>query len=119
MNGHLYGHADGNHKWRHWACLELETGITMYSVAGLPAKASETLTYADGMLYLLGEPGNVALMPADPDSFDITSQFQLPEGVRDPSGLIRLCAVDASTSGTEISSMPMTSVQKRPLTEEQ
>jgi outer membrane protein assembly factor BamB len=84
VNGYLYGHADGNHKWRHWACLELETGKTMYSVAGLPAEASGTLTYADGMLYLLGEPGNVALMSADPESFDITSQFQLPKGGKGP-----------------------------------
>jgi hypothetical protein len=34
----LYGHADGNHKWRHWACLELKTGKTMYSVEGLPSE---------------------------------------------------------------------------------
>ncbi|MBM3212584.1 PQQ-like beta-propeller repeat protein, partial [Candidatus Poribacteria bacterium] len=54
IDGYLYGHADGNHKWRHWACLELKTGKTMYSVEGLPSGASGSLTYADGMLYLLG-----------------------------------------------------------------
>ncbi len=79
VDGYLYGHADGNHKWRHWACLELKTGKTMYSVEGLPAKASGTLTYADGMLYLLGEPGNVALVPADPNGFNMVSQFELPK----------------------------------------
>ncbi|MBD3183024.1 PQQ-binding-like beta-propeller repeat protein [Candidatus Poribacteria bacterium] len=79
VDSYLYGHADGNHKWRHWACLDAETGETMYSVDGLPAKASGTLTYADGMLYLLGQPGNVALMPASPDGFNIVSKFQLPE----------------------------------------
>ncbi|MFC1718081.1 PQQ-binding-like beta-propeller repeat protein [Candidatus Poribacteria bacterium] len=79
VDGYLYGHADGNHKWRHWACLELKTGKTMYSVDGLPAEASGTLTYADGMLYLLGQPGNVALMPATPEGFNIVSQFQLPK----------------------------------------
>jgi len=85
VDGYLYGHADGNHKWRHWACLELKTGRTMYSVEGLPAKASGTLTYADGMLYLLGEPGNVALMPANPESFSIVSQFQLPREGKSPA----------------------------------
>ena len=85
VDGYLYGHADGNHKWRHWACLEFSTGKTMYSVDGLPAKASGTITYADGMLYLLGEPGNVALMPADPEGFNIVSQFQLPEDGKGPA----------------------------------
>jgi outer membrane protein assembly factor BamB len=85
VNGYLYGHADGNHKWRHWACLELETGKTMYSVDGLPAGASGTLTYADGMLYLIGEPGNVALVPADPNNFNIVSQFQLPKEGEGPA----------------------------------
>ena len=84
VDGYLYGHADGNHKWRHWACLELKTGKTMYSVEGLPAKASGTLTYADGMLYLVGEPGNVAIMPANPEGFNIVSQFQLPKDGKGP-----------------------------------
>ena len=84
VDGYLYGHADGNHKWRHWACLELETGKTMYSVDGLPAGASGTQTYADGMLYLLGETGKVALMPADPNGFNIVSQFQIPKGGEGP-----------------------------------
>jgi outer membrane protein assembly factor BamB len=79
VNGYLYGHADGDHKWRHWACIELETGKTMYSVNGLPAGASGVQTYADGMLYMIGEPGNVALMPTDPNGYNIVSQFQLPK----------------------------------------
>jgi outer membrane protein assembly factor BamB len=80
LDGYLYGHADGNHKWRHWACLELETGKTMYSVEGLTVDRSAALTYADGMLYLLSDQGTVALMPADPEGFNIVSQFQLPKG---------------------------------------
>jgi outer membrane protein assembly factor BamB len=83
VDGYLYGHADGNHKWRHWACLEYETGRTMYAVAGLSG-ATGTLTYADGMLYLLGENGDVALMPADPKGFNIISQFKLPKEDKGP-----------------------------------
>jgi len=84
VDGYLYGHADGNHKWRHWACLELETGKTMYSVDGLPVDRSATLTYADDMLYLLTDGGIVALMPASPEGFNIISQFQLPKESKGP-----------------------------------
>lgn len=85
VDGYLYGQADGNQKRRHWACLELKTGKTMYSVDGLPVKDVGTLTYADGMLYLLGDPGNVALVPASPEGFDIVSQFQLPKDGKGPA----------------------------------
>ncbi len=71
VDGYLYGQADGNQKQRHWACLELKTGKTMYSVDGLPVKDVGTLTYADGMLYLLSDPGNVALVPASPEGYNI------------------------------------------------
>lgn len=83
IDGYLYGHADGNHKWRHWACLELETGKTMYAVDGLPG-ATGTQTYADGMLYLLGESGDVALMPPNPNGFNIISRFKLPKEDNSP-----------------------------------
>jgi len=85
VDGYLYGHADGNHKWRHWACLELNTGKTMYSVEGLSVTRSAALTYADGMLYLLSDRGDVALVPATPDGFNIVSQFQLPKGGKGPA----------------------------------
>lgn len=85
VDGYFYGHADGNHKWRHWACLELKTGKTMYSVKGLPVERSATLTYADSMLYLLSDRGTVALMPANPKGFDIVSQFQLPKEGKGPT----------------------------------
>jgi outer membrane protein assembly factor BamB len=84
IDGYLYGHADGNHKWRHWACLDMETGETMYSVEGLPTNATGTLTYADGMLYVLSDTGAVALVSPNPEGFSIVSQFQLPRVVKEP-----------------------------------
>lgn len=56
----------------------------MYSVEGLPVTRSAALTYADDMLYLLSDRGAVALMPANPESFSIVSQFQLPKGGKGP-----------------------------------
>ena len=85
IDGHLYGHADGNHRNRHWACLDWKTGKTMYSVKGLPTKKSGTLTYADGLLYVLCDSGTVALVPPVPDGFEIVSQFRLPAGGKGPT----------------------------------
>jgi len=78
VDGYLYGHADGNHRHRHWACLDWRTGKTAYSVPGLPVKRSATTTYADGMLYLVSDQGEVALVEATPDQYEITSRFRLP-----------------------------------------
>ncbi len=85
VGGYLYGQADGNHRDRHWACLDWRTGKTMYSVKGLPGKRSGTLTCADGMLYLLSDMGTVALMPPDPGDFRIISRFTLPAGGEGPA----------------------------------
>lgn len=79
VDGYLYGFADGNHRDRHWACLDWKTGKTMYSTKGLVGPRSATLTYADGMLYVMNERGVVALVPARPETFEIVSQFELPK----------------------------------------
>jgi len=80
----LFGQADGNHKRRHWACLRWKTGKTSYAVEGLPVKRSGTLTYADGMLYVLSDRGTVALLTPTPEKFDVVSRFSLPEGGKGP-----------------------------------
>ncbi|MEN6498523.1 MAG: PQQ-binding-like beta-propeller repeat protein [Thermoguttaceae bacterium] len=79
VDGYLYGLADGNHRNRHWACLAWDTGETQYATKGLEGPRSATLTYAEGMLYLVNERGTVALLPARPDGFELVSQFKLPK----------------------------------------
>lgn len=78
-DGHLYGLADGNHKRRHWACVDWETGEQTYDAKG-PGRSSAATSYADGMLYLLGDDRTVALVPANPQDFEVVSQFELPKG---------------------------------------
>jgi outer membrane protein assembly factor BamB len=85
VDGHLYGQADGNHKHRHWACLEWKTGRTMWSVDGLPCARSGAVTCADGLLYLLSDRGTVALFRPTPQAFTIVSQFDLPRQGKGPS----------------------------------
>ncbi len=76
LNGYLFGHGEGKRK-SHYACVEFNTGRTMYSVDGLPGQ-SVSQTTADNMLYMLSEKGEVALMKPDPKKFDPVSRFFLP-----------------------------------------
>ena len=70
-NGYIYG----NHE-RGVACLELKTGRKQWFDKGV-GKCS--ITYADGMLYLLGEnDGAVGLAPASPDGFKLAGRFSVP-----------------------------------------
>jgi len=85
VNGYLYGHADGNHKHRHWACLEWKSGRTMWTSDEMPGPRSGTVSCADGMLYLMDEKCNVALARADPQKLEIVSRFQLPAPGKNPS----------------------------------
>lgn len=79
-DGYLFGHADGNHRQRHWACIEWATGKTMYTAQGLGAKRSGAVTLAGGMIYALGDEGAMGLVRATPKGFEIVSQFELPKG---------------------------------------
>jgi len=81
LDGHLYGScltaATGP-----WSCLELMTGKQTYGGDGI-GRAS--VTYADGMLYLLGYRRTVALVRPDPRAFQAVSRFTLPPRGRGPS----------------------------------
>jgi len=79
LDGYLYGLADGGHKQRRWACIEWRTGKTMYQTEPLRGSTA-TLTWADGMFYLVGPRGEVTLQRPDPREFKIVSQFTLPKG---------------------------------------
>lgn len=85
VNGALYGHADGNHKQRHWAALDWATGRTLWTSDAFPGPRSGAMTTAGGMLYLLNEKRQVALVRADPAKLDIVSQFELPAEGEGPS----------------------------------
>jgi outer membrane protein assembly factor BamB len=85
LDGYLYGHADGNHQKRHWACIEWKTGKTMWTSNELQGPRSGCLTTADGMLYVMDEKCMVGLVPVNPEKFEIVSQFRLPKQEPGPS----------------------------------
>lgn len=76
LDSYLYGVADRNSNAK-WICLDWKTGKTMYAERGL---GQGSLTYADGMLYVLSERGKVGMVQPTPTSHDVTSTFQIPKG---------------------------------------
>ena len=54
----------------------------MWSDPQLAGRASATLTYADGMLYVVSDRGEIALVRPNPKRLEIVSQFQLPKDGR-------------------------------------
>ncbi len=71
IDGHVYGSGSDAGKW---FCLDFMTGKEKWSTKG-----KGSLTYADGMLYLLDERGTVSLVKPSPDKFDLASSFTLPK----------------------------------------
>ncbi len=55
----------------------------MFVEEGIGKKGS--LTYADGMLYVMDERGNVGLVKPTPTAHDIISRFRIPEGGQGPT----------------------------------
>jgi len=75
VNGYIYG----NHK-NGWACLDMKTGQTKWKVQprAAPGVGKGAITYADGMLYTLGEEGVMGLAEANPNEYKPVSSFRLP-----------------------------------------
>jgi outer membrane protein assembly factor BamB len=71
-NGYLYG--SGTNK-KEWFCLDFASGKKMWNIRG-----KGSLTYADGMLYLLDEKGTMKLVKADPGKYECTGEFTIPKG---------------------------------------
>lgn len=72
-NGYLYGSGSNS---RGWFCLDFLTGKQIWRIEG-----KGSLTYADGMLFLLDErSGVIKLVKAIPDKFVLSGEFKVPKG---------------------------------------
>jgi outer membrane protein assembly factor BamB len=82
LNGYIYGSnwlskADGN-----WCCIEWNTGRTMWEEHW---KCKGSIIAAEGMLYIYEEKnGNVGLVKASPEKFDLVSTFKITRGKNGP-----------------------------------
>lgn len=71
--GNLYGSGSQS---KGWFCVDFLTGEQKWRSTGEEA----AITYADGMLYFLGQRGTMTLVRATPDKYKVTGSFRIPEG---------------------------------------
>lgn len=76
-NGYLYGSNWQNNKKGKWVCMNWDSGEIM-SVTAWDTKGA--MIMADGLLYCYNERGTVGIVKPDPDSFEVISQFKIPNG---------------------------------------
>ncbi len=82
VNGYIYGanwlhNGDGN-----WCCIDWETGEKMWEEHW---NCKGSVISAEGMLYIYDEKrGNVGLLRANPEKFDLVSSFQVTQGSAGP-----------------------------------
>jgi outer membrane protein assembly factor BamB len=85
VDGHIYGHSEV----LRWICQNLKSGkITWKEREALDTK-SGAITAADGMLYLFTEDGDVGLVKANPEKFELVSEFKLPQLSQYPQKLAK------------------------------
>jgi outer membrane protein assembly factor BamB len=71
-NGFLYGSGSNS---RGWFCLDFLTGKQIWKTEG-----KGSVTYADGMLYMLDERGAMRLVRAMPEKYEKAGEFKVPKG---------------------------------------
>jgi len=78
VDGFLYGSNFTGRNTGKWLCMNWDTGEIKW-IAGFFNKGP--IIYADGMLYVYEEKrGNMALVKADPEKFELISTFRISEG---------------------------------------
>ena len=65
VDGYIYGSGDNNREWR---CVDWETGKEKYAEKTV---GKGVVIYADGMLYCYSDRGELALVEASPEGFNI------------------------------------------------
>ncbi len=78
VDGYIYGANWLNNKNGNWVCLDWETGEVKYEEKW---HTKGSIIAADGMLYCYEEKkGNVALVTASPEKFNVVSTFRITQG---------------------------------------
>ncbi|MFZ0281939.1 MAG: PQQ-binding-like beta-propeller repeat protein, partial [Bacteroidales bacterium] len=70
--GFLYGSGSNS---KGWFCLDFLTGKQIWKSTG-----QGSVTYAEGMLYLLDERGTMKLVRASSEKFELSGEFKVPQG---------------------------------------
>jgi outer membrane protein assembly factor BamB len=76
LGDYIYGSGSG-YKERVWYCVDWTTGEIKYKETGLGMGVT---IYADGLFYCYTDKGEMALVKATPEKFEIISQFMIEKG---------------------------------------
>jgi outer membrane protein assembly factor BamB len=82
LDGFLYG-ISYEYKNGLFMCVDWKTGETRYESKSLGKGSS--LTWAEGLIYLFRDNGEMLLVRPNPEKYDVISQFSLPEGGEGPT----------------------------------
>lgn len=82
VNGYLYGSNWLNNATGNWCCIDWATGKKMWEQ---PWNCKGSIIAAEGLLYIYDEKqGNVGLVRATPEKFDLISSFKVTLGSAGP-----------------------------------
>lgn len=81
LDGYVYG-STLTARGGPWVCLEFKTGKRVLADRGI---GRVSLTFADGLLYLVNHRRRVALVRPSPRTFDLVSSFEIPRGGQGPT----------------------------------
>jgi outer membrane protein assembly factor BamB len=82
INGYIYGSNWLNNSNGNWCCIDWKTGKKMWEE---PWNCKGSIISAEGMLYIYDERnGNVGLLKANPEKFDLVSSFKVTLGQTGP-----------------------------------
>jgi outer membrane protein assembly factor BamB len=82
VNGYIYGSNWLNNNDGNWCCIDWKTGKKMWEEHW---KCKGSVISAEGMLYIYEEKnGNVGLLKANPEKFDLVSSFKITQGDAGP-----------------------------------
>ena len=75
IGDYVYGSGDNN---KYWFCLDWKTGEQKYKDRSIAV--GNVIADADGMLYCYSDRGEMALVKATPEKFDLVSQYPITLG---------------------------------------
>jgi len=82
VDGYLYGSNWLNNSMGNWCCIEWNNGKKMWEEKW---NCKGSIIAAEGMLYIYDEKkGNVGLLKANPEKFEVVSSFQVTQGETGP-----------------------------------
>jgi outer membrane protein assembly factor BamB len=80
--GRLYGYAEMQSDGDPWVCVDVESGETLFQSAPIRSTfryKCGCLTYADGMLYLYSDDGNMALVKPTDEDLEVVGRLEIEE----------------------------------------